>query len=199
MSPDQKEIDDVHRTPDDCHRAVDPLARFARRRGGGCPARNPPTRTPLRASRGVGYAPYGFPGVTPVSDKRAPRPPAGLDTAGRAVWRRILGDLPDEWELDARELLILEAAARQADLNRALEVALSEDGVRVLGSSGQPRLNAVATELRQGHVALGKLLEALALPGDEGGGALTAQQKRAQAAADARWLREGKGRRRGAA
>ncbi len=134
-----------------------------------------------------------------MSGKQAPRPPAGLDAVGRAVWRRILGDLPDDWELDARELLILEAAARQADLNRALEVALSEDGVRVLGSSGQPRLNAMATELRQGHVALDKLLSSLALPGDEGGGALNAQQKRAQAAADARWLREGKRRRRGAA
>lgn len=114
------------------------------------------------------------------------RAPVGLKAAGKAVWKGILGDLPDEWELDAREFVVLEAAARQADTNRALEKALVDDGMIVTGSQGQARLNAAVTELRQGRVALEKLLAGLALPGDDGR-TLTAGQKRAQAAAQARW------------
>lgn len=124
----------------------------------------------------------------------AERAPAGLKSAGRAVWNSILEDLV-EFELDARELLVLEAAARQADTNRALESALKDDGMIVEGSQGQRRLNAAVTELRQGRVALERLLASLALPNEEGK-ILTAAQKRAQAAAEARW---GRGRRRGSA
>lgn len=129
---------------------------------------------------------------------KPPRAPAGLAAAGRAVWRKIMADLGDDWELDGRELLVLEAACRQADLNAELEEALAREGVSVPGSQGQQRLNATVTELRQGRIALERLLGSLALPSD--GAAMTAGQKRAQAAASARWLREGKrGRRRGAA
>lgn len=112
----------------------------------------------------------------------------------------MLADLGDGWELDARELLILESACRQADSNAALEAALAEDGVTVKGSMGQRRLNAAVTELRQGRLALERLLASLALPGDEGAGAQTAAQKRASAAASSRWTRAGRrGGRRGAA
>ncbi len=131
-----------------------------------------------------------------TANRVVPRAPAGLGDAGRSVWRRILADVPEEWELDAREMVILEAAARQADLNRALEAAFAEDGVMVMGSQGQARMNAVATELRQGRIAVEKLLSSLALPGEDGH-TMTAAQKRAQAAAESRW---GRGRRsRGAA
>jgi hypothetical protein len=106
-----------------------------------------------------------------------------------------LADVPPAWELDARELLVLEAAARQADTNRALESALKDDGMVVEGSQGQRRLNAAVTELRQGRIAVEKLLSSLALPGEDGR-AMTAAQKRAQSAAEARW---GQGRRRGTA
>lgn len=115
----------------------------------------------------------------------AERAPKGLAAAGRRLWHAIVGDLPDGWELDARELVILEAAARQADSNAALERAITEAGVTVEGSQGQPRLNAMVTELRQGRIALEKLLSSLALPGDEG--TETAQQRRSRAAAEARW------------
>jgi hypothetical protein len=71
--------------------------------------------------------------------------------------------------------------------------------VRVAGSQGQPRLNAMVTELRQGRIAFERLLGSLALPGDEEERTMTAAQKRAQAAADSRWARAGKRRRRGAA
>lgn len=128
-----------------------------------------------------------------TAKKAIPRAPGGLGDAGRAVWRRITADLGQQWELDARELLVLESAARQADLNRQLEDALTADGVTVAGSQGQRRLNAAATELRQGRIALERLLSSLALPGEDGH-AQTGAQRRAQAAAEARW-----GRRRGTA
>jgi hypothetical protein len=119
--------------------------------------------------------------------------PDGLGEAGLAVWNGIHDDLGDEFELDARELVILEAAARQADTNRQLEDAIAASGLIVEGSQGQARLNAAVTELRQGRVALEKLLASLALP-NEDGKTLTAAQKRARSAAEARW-----GVRRGAA
>lgn len=131
----------------------------------------------------------------------AHRAPSGLGAAGKAVWRAVLDDLAaagngaERWELDARELVVLEAAARQADLNRQLEQAIARDGVMVTGSQGQSRMNAVATELRQGRIAVEKLLSALALP-NEDGRAVTAAQKRASTAAAARW---GPRRRHGAA
>jgi hypothetical protein len=131
-----------------------------------------------------------------VSD--IPRAPAGLKAAGKAVWRGIHEDLGEGWELDARERIVLTAACRQADTNADLEAAIRKAGVEVLGSQGQLRLNAMVTELRQGRIALEKLLASLALPGDESGEALTASERRAQAAANARWARQGR-RRHGAA
>ena len=44
-----------------------------------------------------------------------------------------------------------------------LEEALRRDGVTIRGASGRWRLNAAATELRQGRLALAKLLEQVCL------------------------------------
>ena len=52
-----------------------------------------------------------------------------------------------------------ETACAQADQNASLENALKEDGLTVRGAAGQSRLNAAATELRQGRLALAKLLD----------------------------------------
>lgn len=127
----------------------------------------------------------------------SPLPPDGLRESGRALWVAILADLAaapaDDaagWELDARELVLLEQAARQADLVADLERVLVEDGLVVAGSQGQSRLNAAATELRQSRVALAKLLGELALPGEDGR-AMTAAQRRAQHAARTRYLHRG--------
>ncbi len=89
-----------------------------------------------------------------------------------------------------RELALLALAARQADDVAALEVALAAGGVIVAGSKGQARLNGVVTELRQGRIALAKLLGDLALPGEDDGVARTAKSERAQRAANTRWARE---------
>lgn len=129
----------------------------------------------------------GFRGCSMSDERRIPRAPAGLKAAGRRVWTSILGGIAEGYELDERELLVLEVAARQADQNRALEDALAEAGVVVRGSAGQPRLNAVATELRQGRIALDKLLGSIGLPDEDAGERLTERGRRAKHAADSRW------------
>lgn len=110
------------------------------------------------------------------------RQPTGLGKAGRALWRSITA----EWELDPRELALLSAACRQSDDVAALEAALATDGLVTLGSAGQPRMNAVITELRQSRMAVAKLLVDLRLPGDVDP-PMTATQARASRAATARW------------
>lgn len=113
----------------------------------------------------------------------AQRPPSGLGKAGRALWRSITG----AYQLDPRETTTLAAAARQADDLAALETALAAGALVVEGSKGQPVLNAAVGELRQGRLALARLLGTLNLPTEDGGPALTSAQLRAQKAANTRW------------
>ena len=93
----------------------------------------------------------------------APKPPPELEEAGRKLWGGVLDDAPEHAILDARTLSILGTACAQADQNAALENALKEDGLTVRGAAGQSRLNAAATELRQGRLALAKLLDQVRL------------------------------------
>jgi hypothetical protein len=125
--------------------------------------------------------------------------PRGLGAAGKRVWSLIQGDLPEDWELDEREIAILELAARQADDVATLERAVKRDGLTVEGSAGQPRLNPAVVELRQGRLAVGRLLGQIALP-DADKEARSETSKRAQHAAQVRWRqRDTKRRRNGAA
>jgi hypothetical protein len=107
-----------------------------------------------------------------------------LGAAAQRVWRLV-----DIFEFDERELVILTAAARQADDIALLERLIRRDGPVVPGSMGQPRLSGALTEVRQGRLALAKLLAELALPADEEDAGLSPNQKRAQTAARARWDR----------
>jgi phage terminase small subunit len=111
--------------------------------------------------------------------------PEGLAAAGRRLWRAIVGDLAEGMELDARELALLEAAARQADAVSVLERAVKRDGTMVKGASGQRRLNGAVSEVRQGRIALARLLGDLDLPADQA--PRTASSRRAQKAAQVRW------------
>jgi hypothetical protein len=130
--------------------------------------------------------------VTP----RKPRAPSGLGEAGRALWRRLTSD----YEFDARELLVVEQAARQVDALALLERLLEDQGPVVVGSTGQPRLSPVLAEARQGRLAVGRLLDLLALPElpDEANAAepvdvrrrtLNGTARRARHAANVRWAR----------
>jgi len=114
-----------------------------------------------------------------------PRVPAGLGPAGKALWRRLVG----VFELLDHEQALLEVACRQADDVATLEKIIADDGMIVTGSAGQPRLSAAVSEVRQGRLALAKLLGALALP-DEADRPLTAASSQARKAADARWSRK---------
>ena len=120
-----------------------------------------------------------------MTDHTPPTPPEGLAAAGRRLWVSILADLPSEMELEARELVVLEAACRQADAVAVLERAVKRDGVMVKGASGQRRLNGAVSEVRQGRIALARLLGDLDLPAEQA--PQTASSKRARRAAQTRW------------
>jgi|SRR5215211_695836 len=109
-----------------------------------------------------------------------PRAPDGLGRAGKRLWASIVG----EYELDSRELLVLEQAARQADAVQALEAEVSESGIVGPGSRGQMRLSPTVVELRQARLALTKLLGELALPTPD---EEMLPSRRGRKAAEARW------------
>lgn len=119
-----------------------------------------------------------------VSVMSRPRQPAGLGPAGKGLWRSLV----DVYLLDPREVAQLSAACRQADDVALLEAELANDGVIVTGSKGQPRLSGVVAELRQGRLAVSRLLGDLALP-DLDQKPMTARSARAKKAADFRWTR----------
>jgi len=121
-----------------------------------------------------------------VTERTPPKTPAGLSAAGRRLWTAILADLPAEIELEARELVVLEAACRQADAIANLEQAIRRDGHVVKGAAGQRRLNGAVIEARQGRIALARLLGELDIPAEEEKSNTVASQ-RARRAADVRW------------
>ncbi|MGB2738753.1 MAG: hypothetical protein WBC27_12010 [Candidatus Nanopelagicales bacterium] len=112
--------------------------------------------------------------------------PKNLGPAGRKLWAGITA----RWELDPREVALLTAACKQADDVAALEKVLKDDGLVVEGSQGQPRLNAVVTELRQSRAAVSRLLIDLRLPSEDAA-PLTANQRRASKASLRRWENRG--------
>ncbi len=120
-----------------------------------------------------------------------PRAPAGLQTAGRRLWRDVLADV----EMRPDELAVLEAACRHLDLLVALERVLDEHGPTTKGSTGQTRVHPVVAELRQGRLALGKLLGQLGVqdaPGERFDLSDPAQRSsRARRAALSRWATPG--------
>src|SRR5436190_21581081 len=74
--------------------------------------------------------------------------PKGLSAPGKALWRAILGDLEDGWELDRRELHFLERACRAEDQLGALEAVVAKDGSTVSGSRGQTVVHPAVGEAR---------------------------------------------------
>ena len=113
------------------------------------------------------------------------RAPAHLGPAGRALWRRVTDEYPVAGP-DA--LAVLEAAARQAQANFDLDAAIRRDGVTVVGSKGQPRLNPAIAEARQGRLALARLLDLLGLD-DEDEVQAKPKSRQARRAAEAKWAR----------
>jgi|GEM_PF-1258380 len=114
-----------------------------------------------------------------------PKAPPRLGRAGRKLW----ADIVTGWELDSRELAQLTAACRQADDAENLEAILARDGMVVEGSSGQPRMSAIVTELRQSRLALSKMLLDLRLPSSDTEAAppMSTASMNASKAARTRW------------
>lgn len=113
---------------------------------------------------------------------KAPRVPAELQAAGKALWRRLTAD----FVLEPAEVVLLGLACRQADALSDVEAAVERDGVMVTGAAGQQRLNAAVTECRQARLALATLVGRIALPAEDDR-PMTAASERASRAARARW------------
>lgn len=94
----------------------------------------------------------------------APSIPNGLEDAGRELWLSINNA---DWDLDPRELAILERACRQADDVARCEEIVKSDGARAVGSADQPIVSPYLTEARQGRSTLKRLLDSLDLPTED--------------------------------
>jgi hypothetical protein len=95
-----------------------------------------------------------------VTDSYKPPPsPKGLGTAGRTLWRAVVG----QFVLEDFELTQLHQAARLADLCDALQGELDITGAVIESPQGWPCAPA-AIELRQAAQALSRILAALKIP-----------------------------------
>jgi hypothetical protein len=92
----------------------------------------------------------------------AQKPPAGLGTSGRKLWRAVTGT----YELQAHELALLRQAAATLDLLDQLAAVVEAEGVTSTSSQGD-RVHPAVVELRHQRIALGRLLAALGIPADE--------------------------------
>ena len=125
-----------------------------------------------------------------MASGRHPRPPKALGAPGRALWRSILGDLGESWELDAREFELLGRACRCADELAQLEAAVDRDGATVEGSRGQTVAHPALSEARQLRLVQLRLLGAIEMVDPvEAKRSATPAQAQARKAAEARWAR----------
>jgi hypothetical protein len=109
--------------------------------------------------------------------------PADLQKEGKKLWREIT----TEFDLTHAELALLREACRLVDELQTIRFALLKADATVSGSTGQVRPNPLFDEARKHRESLAKTLGALALPDEEQEKGMTPTQKRAKAAADARW------------
>ena len=98
-----------------------------------------------------------------MSEKRR-RAPAGLGADGRRLWRDVVAS----YDLNASELIALEASCRSLDEVRRLEAALAEAPATVEGSRGQTRTHPLFAEVRAHRDAFLKLFAGVGLPEEAG-------------------------------
>jgi len=95
------------------------------------------------------------------------RPPPGLGTSGRRLWREIHAS----YGLNPAETLMLAQLCRTADTLDQIQAELATADLVVTGSTGQPKCNPLLAEMRaQARVAesLARSL-ALPMPGEQAG------------------------------
>lgn len=100
------------------------------------------------------------------------KPPTGTKTAGRRLWKAILG----EYVLEEQELTLLRQAVRVADLCDDLQALLDAEGLMVDTPQGI-KTHPAAVELRQQRITLARLIVALRVPLGEQGAAPAAGQR----------------------
>jgi hypothetical protein len=122
------------------------------------------------------------------------RAPVGLGAEGRGLWRSVVCDIEqrgnDEtsFELDPRELTLLEQACRIADRITELEAIVQKKGLTTRGSTGQEVIHPAVAEKLRHQVALQRILGSIGL--DVGDDEKTgASSNHARRAAQARWAR----------
>src|SRR4051794_16247667 len=107
-----------------------------------------------------------------------PRMPKGFGKAGQALWRGVLADVADGWRLDAKDVVLLEAACRAADRADVLEATVAEDGLMISGSTGQAVLHPAVSEARMQRQLVASLIAKVEIaPPQQRTGHLSAKQR----------------------
>jgi hypothetical protein len=122
-----------------------------------------------------------------MGSSKTARPPSGLGAAGRASWRSVVSDVPDDHELDARELELLAQACRSADHLAELDAVVANEGRnhrRKSRTEGRAPRRGRSPPAAAHHAAL---LSAIGLEEREAG-ALSPKSLQARRAAEARWV-----------
>jgi hypothetical protein len=115
--------------------------------------------------------------------EESPKPPDGLETAGRRLWDSVAAS----FALNAGEIAILGQACRTADEITLLEVELRGSSLVVAGYAGQPRPNPLLKIIQDHRLLLRRLIDSLALPDDDQEHGMRPGQRHARAAAQGRW------------
>jgi P27 family predicted phage terminase small subunit len=92
----------------------------------------------------------------------APRPPAHLQPAGRAFYRKIA----EEWEQGPHEETLLVAACDQLDIIDSCKASIAEDGLTITTVKGALRENPAVATMRQATRLLQSLVRQMDLTED---------------------------------
>jgi hypothetical protein len=116
-------------------------------------------------------------------EEESPKPPDGLETAGRQLWDSVAA----MFVLNAGEIEILRQAAATADEIAWLEAELRSSSLVVAGYAGQPRPNPLLKIIQDHRLLLRRLVDSLNLPDEDQESGLRPGQRHAQTAARGRW------------
>src|SRR5664279_4290639 len=105
------------------------------------------------------------------------KPPTGLGTAGKRLWRAVL----EPYELDEHELLLLREACRTVDVLDRLHEEAAAAPVTVENFRGDQVAHPAMTEARQQRITLTRLLASLRLPAGEDDATMVRPQRRGAA------------------
>jgi hypothetical protein len=115
-----------------------------------------------------------------------PKRPSGLRAPGRRLWDEVVS----QFIPTAGELEILRQAAHTCDEADRLERELRKQPMMVSGYAGQPRPNPLYKVLQEHRLLIRKLVDSLNIPDAAEEVGMTARQRHAQRAAQARWSRK---------